>query len=184
MEDIFVIVAQNLKQIRNQRNLSINELAEMCGLSKSMLSQIEKGEGNPTLGTLWKIANALALPFDALVKRKNHNCELITLSDISPILEDGGRTKNYSVFPDDGTRKFAVYFLVLEPKSAWSSEPHIHGTTEFITVVEGILELTIGTTKMIIKKEESVRFSADVPHAYRNIAEGVTKLHMILSKQG
>ncbi len=57
MEDIFLIVAQNLKQIRNERNLSINELAEMCGLSKSMLSQIERGGGNPTLGTLWKIAN-------------------------------------------------------------------------------------------------------------------------------
>lgn len=183
MEDIFLIVAQNLKQIRNERNLSINELAEMCGLSKSMLSQIERGGGNPTLGTLWKIANALSLPFDALVKRKNADCELINLFNISPILEDEGKTKNYSVFPDDGTRNFAVYFLVLEPKSAWSSEPHVRGTTEFITVVEGLLELTIGTAKMVIKKEESIRFSADVPHAYKNIAEGVTKLHMILSRQ-
>ena len=54
-----------------------------------MLSQIEKGGGNPTLGTLWKIANALSLPFDALVKRKNADCELINLFNISPILEDG-----------------------------------------------------------------------------------------------
>ncbi len=53
------IIAENLKTLRTERNLSLGQLAELSNISKVMLSQIEKGDTNPTINTLWKIANGL-----------------------------------------------------------------------------------------------------------------------------
>ena len=59
MDDINKIVAENLREIRRLRKLSLDGLAELTGVSKSMLGQIEREESNPTLQTLWKIAAGL-----------------------------------------------------------------------------------------------------------------------------
>lgn len=57
------IIAENLKTLRTERNLSLGQLAELSGISKVMLSQIEKGDTNPTINTLWKIAKGLKVPY-------------------------------------------------------------------------------------------------------------------------
>ncbi|BDB00642.1 hypothetical protein CBOS2020_07160 [Clostridium botulinum] len=53
------IISANLKKLRTDRNLSLGQLSELSGVSKVMLSQIEKEESNPTINTIWKIANGL-----------------------------------------------------------------------------------------------------------------------------
>ena len=66
MNSMNLIVARNIKRLREEKKLSMDELAKLSGVSKSMLALIEKGDGNPTLGILWKIANGLGVPFDEL----------------------------------------------------------------------------------------------------------------------
>ncbi|NJB07060.1 helix-turn-helix transcriptional regulator [Clostridioides difficile] len=56
---INTVIAKNLNRLRNERNLSLGQLAELSGVSKVMLSQIEKGDSNPTVNTIWKIASGL-----------------------------------------------------------------------------------------------------------------------------
>ncbi len=65
------IIAENLKTLRTERNLSLGQLAELSNISKVMLSQIEKGDTNPTINTLWKIANGLKVPYTLLLEQKN-----------------------------------------------------------------------------------------------------------------
>ena len=60
------IVANNIKSLREKNKLSMEELSKVSGVSKSMLAQIERGDGNPTISTLWKIANGMKIPFDAI----------------------------------------------------------------------------------------------------------------------
>ena len=60
--EISAIIAINLKRIREERKLSMGQLAEMAGVSKVVLSQLEKGTANPTINTIWKITGALGLP--------------------------------------------------------------------------------------------------------------------------
>lgn len=81
------------------------------------------------------------MPFDALTVRPENPYELVKTSELQPLLEDGGKVKNYPIFPDDDNRKFAVYYLELDAGSYWESEPHLKGTTEFITVFTGQLEI-------------------------------------------
>ena len=59
MDTMNLIVAANIRRLREERNLSMEELARLSGVSKSMLAQVERGDGNPTLSTLWKLSNPL-----------------------------------------------------------------------------------------------------------------------------
>ena len=120
-----MIVAKNIKRLREEKKLSMDELVRLSGVSKSMLAQIERGDGNPTISTLWKISNGMKVPFDALTVRPKSPYEIVKTLEIQPLLEDGGKVKNYSLFPDNENRRFAVNNLALEEGSYWKSEPHL-----------------------------------------------------------
>ena len=66
MDPMNLIVAKNIRRLREENKLSMDELSRLSGVSKSMLAQIERGDGNPTISTLWKISNGMKVPFDAL----------------------------------------------------------------------------------------------------------------------
>lgn len=174
------IVAKNIKRLREERKLSMDELSKLSGVSKSMLAQIERGGGNPTISTLWKISNGMKVPFDALTVRPKSPYELVKTSDLQPLLEDGGKVKNYSIFPDDENRRFAVYYLELEEGSYWESEPHLKGAEEFITIFSGKIEICTGGRSFQVEKGESIRFKADAVHSYKNIGAEPVLLHMII----
>ncbi|MDA6151190.1 helix-turn-helix transcriptional regulator, partial [Escherichia coli] len=57
MEEIHLILAKNLKAFRENKKLSLEKVAELTGVSKTMIGQIERGESSPTITTIWKIAN-------------------------------------------------------------------------------------------------------------------------------
>ena len=84
------IVAANIKRLREERKLSMEELAKFSGVSKSMIAQIERGAGNPTLSTLWKISNGLKVPFDSLTVRPKTQHEMVKISEIQPLFENEG----------------------------------------------------------------------------------------------
>lgn len=180
MDPMNFIVAKNIRRLREERRLSIEELARLSGVSKSMLAQVERGDGNPTISTLWKISNGMKVPFDALTVRAKEEYELVKTDEIQPVLEDGGRVRNYPLFPDDENRRFAVYYLELDPGSFWESEPHLKGTAELITVFGGRIEINAGIRQFWVGERESVRFRADTVHSYRNVGEKTAILHMIL----
>lgn len=180
MDPMNLIVARNIRRLREENKLSMDELSKLSGVSKSMLAQIERGDGNPTISTLWKISNGMKVPFDALTVRPKTPYELVRTKEIQPILEDSGRVRNYSIFPDDENRRFAVYYLELEAGSYWESEPHLKGTTEFITIFQGVIEIHADGQRFTVEKDESIRFKADTLHSYRNTGNGTALLHMIL----
>ena len=176
MDSMNKIVARNVRNLREKNNLSMDQLVRLSGVSKSMLAQIERGEAS----TLWKISNGLKVPFDALTVRPKSDYEIVKTGEVEPLLEDKGRVRNYSLFPDDENRRFAVYYLELDPESFWESEPHLKGTTEFITVFAGNLEVRTGDRIFDVEKGESIRFPGDRIHSYRNTGQEMTVLHMIL----
>ena len=180
LDSMNITIAKNIKRLREDNKLSMDELAKLSGVSKSMLAQIERGEGNPTISTLWKISNGMKVPFDALTVRPKNAYEIVKTSEIQPLLEDDGKVKNYSIFPDDENRRFAVYYLELDKGSYWESEPHLKGTIEFITIFASQIEIYADGQRFVIEKGESIRFKADVVHSYKNIGKESAILHMIL----
>ena len=87
MDTINLLVSKNIRRIRQEKDLSLDELSKLSGVSKSMLAQIERGSGNPSLSTLWKIANGMMVPFNTLVAQPRSPYEIVRLSEIDPITE-------------------------------------------------------------------------------------------------
>jgi XRE family transcriptional regulator, regulator of sulfur utilization len=174
------VIAENLKKFREDRKLSLDNLAKLSGVSKSMLGQIERKEVNPTVSTVWKIANGLKISFTQLMSRPEVDIELIEKSEIQPLIEDDGKFRNFPIFPFDSTRRFEMYMLEIDAGGNLSAEAHPQGTQEFITVFSGEVTININDGDFIITSGNSMRFKADSPHAYKNSGKGTSTLSMVI----
>ena len=179
LDRLNILVSENIKRIRQEKNLSLGDLAKLSDVSKSMLAQIERGEGNPTLSTLWKIANGMQVSFNTLIAQPKLPYKVTKLAEIEPILDMNGGLKNYSLFSDI-ENNFSVYQIEVGKEISWISEAHLCGTAEFVIVIQGTLEIKLEEKKFILRKGENLWFKADVPHSYCNLDEGTTIFHNIL----
>jgi len=173
LDRLNILVSENIKRIRQEKNLSLGDLAKLSDVSKSMLAQIERGEGNPTLSTLWKIANGMQVSFNTLIAQPKLPYKVTKLAEIEPILDMNGELKNYSLFSDI-ENNFSVYQIEVGKEISWISEAHLCGTAEFVIVIQGTLEIKLEEKTFILKKGENLWFKADVPHSYCNLDEGTT----------
>lgn len=178
--DVTSVVAVNIKAIREQKKLTLDAAAELTGVSRSMLAQIEKGDVNPTISVLWKIANGYKVSFTSLVEKKADRVTVIRQCDQKPLEEDDGRYLNYPIFAFDEKTLFETYRIVIKPAGTLSAQPHLNGSEEYITVFAGEVEIVVSDESFCLSKGDSIRFSANVPHAYRNIGGEVAELSMLI----
>ncbi|KEO82799.1 helix-turn-helix domain-containing protein [Tumebacillus flagellatus] len=181
MENINVTLAQNLKLLRDERKLSLDKLAELTGVSKTMLGQIERGESNPTINTVWKIANGLKVTFTTLINGPQPDTVVVTKSEVHPLLEDNGRYRLYPVFPIEDGRRFEMYAVEIEKGGYLSAEAHSDGTQEFITVYDGELTIRVNNEEYTVAAGDSIRMRADRPHVYHNSGDGIARLSMVVA---
>ena len=180
MLELSEIISTNLKKLRSEKKLSLDKVAKMTGVSKSMLGQIERGEANPTVTTVWKIANGLKVSFTALMKRSQSDIEIINKTDLSPLLEDDGKFRNYPIFPFDEQRRFEIYTIEIDSGGYLNAEAHPQGTQEFITIFSGELTIKVKEEEYLISDGGSIHFSADAPHAYYNSGKDIIRFSMVI----
>lgn len=180
MDNINSIVAGNLKRVRELRRMSLDSVAKLSGVSKSMLGQIERGDVNPTISTVWKIANGLKIPFTELVNRPESEYEVIPIEDVQPLLEDSGHYRNFPMFLFDGSRRFEILYIEIDSGSHLESEPHPEGTQEFITIFSGNLTVQVDDKVLSVEGSGSIRFKADRPHLYKNNDKELCRLSMVI----
>lgn len=180
LDHINSIVAENLRQLREQKKLSLDAVAKLSGVSKSMLGQIERGDVNPTISTVWKISNGLKISFSELLSRAEEECEVVDIKDVQPLLEDEGRYRNYPVFPFEVNRRFEMLYIEVDPQSHLEAEAHPEGTQEFITIFSGELVINVNDEVLTVKECGSIRFRADKAHRYQNVGMEVCRLSMVI----
>lgn len=163
------IVSENLKRIREEKRMSQDAVALASGISKSMLSQIERGDVNPTISTVWKIVHGLKISFTDLVGLPESDYETIDISSIDPVLEDNGKCRDYPLFPFDSERRFEICYLEIDSGGVIVSEPHPSGTQEYLIVLSGALSVSINSKKRLtVANGGAMRFRGDKPHRYEN----------------
>jgi len=178
--DINLIVGKNIKNIRESKKLTLNAAAKATGVSRSMLAQIEKGDVNPTISVLWKIAKGYKTSFSSLLNAQSEATMLIPHESIVPLVEDDGKYINYPVFPFEEKKLFETYRIEIAEGGVMSSQPHILGTEEYITVFDGVVKILINDKPYCLKKGDSLKFKADVPHVYQNVGENTAYLSMVI----
>lgn len=166
--EISQVIGQNLKRLRQERNLSLGQLAEAAGVSKVMLSQIEKGDSNPTVNTLFKIVTGLGVSYSALMDQLPADTDVIRAGEApTHVSEDGGyRLSCY--LPNAPERGFEIYVDELDPGCAHETDGHGEGTEEFTYVAAGTLEMTACGETHELHAGDAIRFDASQPHVYAN----------------
>jgi transcriptional regulator with XRE-family HTH domain len=171
----------NLRELREQRNLSLDALARMTGVSKSMLRQIETGKSNPTLATVWKIATGLRVSFSALLRESEPEVKVRPFKEFPPIVEENGKYRLYQMTFFDPERPVETYYMEVDPGTVFHAKGHVGVVEERVMVVEGQLKVTVGESEYLVEAGFSVAFIPDRAHVYQNAGEAAAKAIMMLS---
>ncbi len=181
-DNLGLVVGHNLKRLRQRRNLSMETVAKLSGVSRAMLSQIELGRSVPTINVVWKIARAFDVPFSTMIATANADkIRLLPANETKVLSSASGEFSSRALFPFDGERSTEFYELRLLPGCVENAEPHAAGTVENIVVVRGALDIEIGNESRHIGPGDAIFFQADTPHVYRNVGKGETLAYLVMT---
>lgn len=161
-------LGENLKQLRRERGLTLGQLAALAGLSKAMLSDMEKGGANPTVNTIWKLANGLKVPYTRLLEGEAPAATLVRGADLRPQTEGDGHYRVYCCFPGDGQRNFELFYLELDPRCANTSAGHLAQPQEYVCLLQGRLVVETGGQTYTLDPGDALAFDSTQAHTYRN----------------
>lgn len=168
-ENLGLVVGRNIKRLRSRRNLSLEGLAKLSGVSRAMLGQIELGRSVPTINVVWKIACAFEIPFSTLIANQNtERMRVLPAAESKVLSSASGDFSSRALFPFDGERRTEFYELRLKPEGREDAEPHAAGTTENLVVVRGALEISVDGDARHLESGDAILFQADRPHTYLN----------------
>ena len=176
-------VGATLQRLRLARGLTLEDLSRIAGVSKSMLSQIEREKANPTIAITWRLANALGVQIGELLSSDVRPVDLISVVDAHEIPTLPGSHAGYSLRilgPMDLAGKYEWYELTLQPGGELASQAHDPGTNEHLTVVTGTVELEVGAEKRKIKHGATARYPADQNHVIRNAGKTEAKALLVV----
>lgn len=176
-------VAVNLKRIRLARKMSLDELAEQTGVSKSMLGQIERGESNPTLGTMGKIVSGLRVEFDDLISEPMLEAYEVDHAKLVPSKEVIGQYTVYNYFPFEKKRNFEIYVIEIEPGGTYYSGSHGEKTSEYVIGIEGEIKLKVGGSEYIVSSQDALMFESDKEHKYVNAGDVKARIISVFAFQ-
>jgi XRE family transcriptional regulator, regulator of sulfur utilization len=174
-------VGRTIQRLRQAYNLSLGHLAEQSGVSKSIISQIERNEANPTLATIWRLSQALETSIEDILQDDTKTSKIEVLSSASTpiIMSEDGLCVLRVLGPIDTVEWLQWYEFTAEPGGKLISSPHEIGSKEHLTVIEGSLTVECGDESTQINAGETIRFRGDLPHTITNSSSQTTKAWMV-----
>ncbi|RKT20380.1 XRE family transcriptional regulator [Paraburkholderia sp. RAU2J] len=175
-------VGEQIQRLRAERRMTLDDLSRAAGVSKSMLSEIERDKANPTIAVAWRLTNALGVSLDSLFAPPKAP-EAIAVSGPHEIPTLSGHEARYQLRvwgPIELAGKFEWYELTLQPGGALVSNAHEPGTREHLTVLHGSIEIEAAGATKRLKAADTARYVADEPHAIRNAGKGEAKALLVV----
>jgi len=171
---------QRLRQLRQIHKLSLTALAERAGVTKLTLGKIERGEGNPTLSVIWKIANALGVPFSSLLNQ-DMQPQLTRFNDQADVTSPDGQFVAHAMTEMPEQCSFDVQIARIQPGNHYVSQAHAEGVIEIVSLMQGQLIVEVQGEHFSLATMDCLRFCADRPHSYFNCGEVEAVFHCIIA---
>jgi len=176
-----VDVGTRLRQLREQRNLSMRSLATASGLSANALSMIERGKTSPSVSTLYKLADAMGIPITTFFGEQTDKRKVVYIS-----AEERPRVPfSRGVWEGLGGEQFVgrVEPFVLTLESGANSGPHAmaHSGHELVFCLRGQLEYQVEKELYTLNSGDSLLFAAQLKHRWRNLGKTVANALIVLS---
>lgn len=181
--DLPAVVGRNLRRLRTSRGHSLERLAKQSGVSRAMLGQVETGKSVPTIALLWKVANALHVPFANLLEADvSRGPVVLRRNDAKLLTSSQGQFTSRALFPFEGNRQVEFYELRIAPLHRETADPHPSGTRENLFVAKGVVEISAGFDKpQTLAEGDAILFEADVPHVYKNLVASEAVLYLVMT---
>lgn len=165
--DILNRLPARLKEARQALGLSLDAVSKLSGVSRSMVSQIERGESSPTISTLWNLTRALQVDFAGLLEESAAEARVEVLrGNQIPTIDNMGKGCTIRILsPPEDAGRHEVYELHFVEGGLLDSQPHQRGARENLTVIRGQLRVTSGGNTDTLRAGDTARYAADVPHS-------------------
>ena len=166
------LLARNIQEIRGKRGLTISGLAQRSGIAKSTLSLLERGQGNPTIETVWAVANALDVPFSHIIDG---------VEAVKSFSEDGDKDReNVRFIERYGTNpQIEVYEMTIAKGHSRVSSAHPPGVFERVIALRGEMYVGNETDGALLRPGQSYAFAGDSEHTYSALKGQSTALVLI-----
>lgn len=184
MEQSVEMVAENLKTLRESRGLSLDQLSELTGVSKSMLRQIETGKSSPTIATMWKVANGLRVTFTSLLKKPEPEVEVRSFKSSEPLTAVSRRYRLYPLISFDPQQPVETYYFEVDPDTTYEGNPHDGDVYEYLFVIRGSMEINVGGKISRVSEGEFMKFLANSEHSYTCLGTETAAAIMQVSYHG
>ncbi|MEU2777635.1 XRE family transcriptional regulator [Streptomyces sp. NPDC007162] len=175
------MVARNVRLLREQRGLSLAELARRAGLAKQTLSNLEQGTGNPTVDTLFSIATALGVPVTRLVAERE---QVITVQRGDEVVwrqHAGYESRSLDHIYGSGViENYVVRISLSSGGPREPSEPHPVGTLEHLFVISGRVRVGPADSPLELGEGDFARYPGDRPHVYESLVDE-SLVHIVVS---
>ncbi|WP_424638490.1 helix-turn-helix domain-containing protein [Embleya sp. AB8] len=172
------MVARNVRILRDQRGLSLAELARQAGLAKQTLSKLEQGAGNPTVETLFSIATALGVPVTRLVSEREQVMTVQRGDEVVWKRHTGYESRTLDHVYGSGV--IENYLVRITGRPGAPSEPHPPGTLEHVYVISGRVRVGPVDSPVELAEGDFARYPGDSPHTYESL-DGESLLHLVVS---
>lgn len=168
------LIARALKRERTKAGLSLSALADRAGLAKSTLSQLEAGQGNPSIETLWAIATALDVPFGFLFDTAAPDMTLVRAGTGTPINAEGTDLRAVLLSNGPPGSRRDLYRFDLVAGACRDAAAHPQGTIEHVTVAVGRVRVGPVDAAEELGPGDYFRFPGDVAHRYEALTPHAT----------
>ena len=182
MEDLTTIAAAldlvgpRLKRIRLQRAVTLTDLAERTGISKSTLSRLENGQRRPSLELLLPLAQTYRVPLDDLVGAPEVGDPRIRLKP--------RRVKGRTVLPLTRDPGGIQAWKIIIPAQQSTPNPRVHEGSEWLYVLSGRMRLILGDQDLVLGVGEAVEFDTTVPHWFGSTGAGPAEVLSLFGRPG
>lgn len=160
-------LGERLRKIRNEKGISLSEIAEKTGYTKSFISQVEKNKTSPSISSLFRIIDVLGVnPQEILHEDSLAEKILVKRNEREVYAHKKSKATFEFLFTKTPGRKMEPIFMHLKPGGY--SDSYSHEGEEFGTILKGELELTVGEETYHLKKGDCVYFSSRIHHHWKN----------------
>ena len=163
-------LGRKIRDLRQRRGLTVQQLADASGLSKGFISQVENERTSPSLSTLHDLACALGISAAYLVVEEEPVPSVVRASD-RPVLRVGGNTSRVEVLSAQPKRNLEMLVAELPPGLSAGDKLHYHHGEECVLCLAGRVRLTCGSHIVVLEEGDTCHYDGRVPHAVENCGE-------------
>ena len=172
--------------MRREKRMTLEGLAERSGVSRAMLSKVERGEKNPTLVVAAKLAEGLGVPLSRLLGVEERREVVVTSRDRRPVMRDPETGFERQLLSPNFGGRGVEFVRNVVPEGSTSGEfpPHRRGVEEYIVVEKGRLRAVLAGEEYLLEEGDSLYFEADVAHRFDNAGEGPCSYYLVIVSTG